>query len=286
MNNEGIGLRVTNSAGVSVGTSLAMETLIPKWPIFDPARVAPPRINLTEYNRVWFNLWTLARNLHGAIPRENRESIKADVTGEALAEEAAEVVRAITEATAGGVQAMVYYPSYKGLAGKYPKGKIRESLTDKQKAARTQLLAMMDYAANSLEMNHKGILERFDVEVRPKTFGNTLILSHFPVDLLSEYRFGRVSLLESHTGVVKKKNQWYTKLFQGKLLGNMPFNAMTLQVFGDDHHFHPWESKIKTAILEIAKNNRWSWATTTSKMKMDLRQHPDKFFVDQLLKLF
>lgn len=277
--------RVTSSNGVSVGTSLAMETLIANWPVFDPARVPPPKINLTEYTRVWFNLWTLARNLYESIPRETRDAVKADMSGEALVEEAAELVRAIQTATAGAVTATVYYPSYKSLASQFPKGKIRESVTDKQKETRKQLLAMMNYAAKSMEINHKGMLERYDVDIRPKAYGNTLVLTHFPVDLLSEYRFGRCSLLESHTGMVKKKNLWYTKLFQGKQLSNIPFNAMTLQVFGDGHHFHPWEQKIKLAILEIAQKNRWSWATTTAKVRMDMRQHPDRFFVDQIVKL-
>lgn len=285
MSLDAISLRTVNASGVSVGTSLAMESLVSTWPVFDPARVAPPKINLGEYTRVWINLWTLARNFLAAIPTEYRDNLKNDEMGTALVEEAAEIARVIKDTTAGAVSVTIYYPSYNTLASKYPKGKVRESLTEKQKLARKQLLGMMDFAAKSMEINHKGLLERFDVEIRPKSFGNTLVMTHFPVDLLSEYRFGRCALLESHTGVVKKKNLWYTKLFQGKQYPNLPFNAMTLQVFGDDHHFHPWESKIKQAILDIAQKNRWSWATTASKARMDLRQHPDRFFVDQVTQL-
>lgn len=285
MSADALALRVANSSGVSVGTSLAMETLIANWPVFDPARVPPPKINLSDYTRVWFNLWTLARNFQESIPREHRDGMKADVCGEALAEEAAELVRTIQAATAGAVSVTIYYPSYKSLQSQFPRGKVRENTTDKQKLAREQLLAMMDYAAKSLEINHKDVLERYDVEIRPKAYGNTLLVTHLPVDLLSEYRFGRCTLLESHTGVVKKKNLWYTKLFNGKELSSLPFNAMTLQVFGDSHHFHPWDQKTKSAILEIATKNRWSWATTAAKARMDLRQHPDRLFVDEITKL-
>lgn len=285
MSSDAVALRAVNASGVSVGTSLAIESLVPNWPVFDPARVAPPRIDLTEYNRVWLNLWTLGRNLLAAIPTEYRESVSVEDAGRALVEEIEEIERSIRAATAGAVKIVVYYPSYEGLQQRFPKGKIREAVTEKAKQSKVLLKGTLDYAAKSLEMNHKELLERYDTEIRPKAFGNTLLLTHFPVDLLSEYRFGRCSLIESHTGVVKKKNLWYTKLFQGKQHPSIPFNAMTLQVFGDDHHFHPWENKIKQAIIEIANKNRWSWATTASKVRMDLRQHPDRFFVDQITKL-
>lgn len=285
MSAEGLALRAMNASNVSVGTSLAIESLIPSWPVFDPARVAPARIDLSEYTRVWFNIWTLARNFFAAIPTEYRDHVRVEDAGMALVEEMEELERSIKTATAGAVKVVFYYPSYKSLQQTYPKGKLREPVTDKARAARKLLLSTMDYAAKSLETNHKDLLRRYDVEIRPESFGNTLLLTHFPVDLLNEYRFGRCALLESHTGVVKKKNLWYTKLFQGKNHPTIPFNAMTLQVFGDDHHFHPWETKIKNAIIDLATKNRWSWATTASKVRMDLRQHPDRFFVDQITKL-
>ena len=84
---EAIAMRVTSAANVSVGTSLALETIIPHWPVFDPARVAPPKVSLHSYTRVYFNLMTLLRNIRNAIPREVRADVKAQNLGEGLAEE-------------------------------------------------------------------------------------------------------------------------------------------------------------------------------------------------------
>lgn len=282
---EALAHRVTSAANVSVGTTIAMETIIPGWPVFDPARVAPPKVSLHGYNRVMFNLWTLARNLLASVPREERDKVLPQDAGEVLAEEAWEVVSAVEKATAGAVKGLVYFPSYKGLEREYPKGRIRKNTTDKQKASQAMLEGMCEVAAKILETNHKASFARYDVQLRPEGFGTTMILTHFPSDLLSEHRMGKVTLLESHTGVVKPKNLWYTKLFNGKTMSNMPFNAMTLQVFGDDHHFHPWEPKIKNAILEMAQKNRWSWATTSSRIRLDVRSYPDALFAKALIDL-
>lgn len=282
---EAIAMRVTSAANVSVGTSLALETIIPHWPVFDPARVAPPKVSLHSYTRVYFNLMTLLRNIHNAIPREVRDDVKAQNLGEVLAEEAWEVASAVQSSSAGACQGIIYYPTYLGLSIKYPMGKLRVPTTPKQKAIHSLFEAAAEVAAKILETNHKANFKRFKVDLEPGSFGSTLLVTHFPVDLLSEHRFGKCELLESHTGVVKKKNMWYTKLFGGKNYPNMPFNALTLQVLGDDHQFHPWEAKVKNALVEMSKQNRWSWATTKTKMALDIRGHPDALFAARLISL-
>lgn len=277
--------RVTSAANVSVGTSLAMETIIPSWPVFDPAREAPLAVPISQFQRVFFNLWTLARNLHNAIPLAYRDSVSGHDAGMVLAEEAMEVVSAVESTSAASVQGLIYYPSYAGLQREYKKGRLRTPTTDKQKASQALLQEMCDVAAKQLETNHKKHFKRFNVRLLPDGYGNTLLFTHFPVDLLSESRLGRCSLLESHTGVVKQKNLWYTKLFAGKTLSNIPFNAATLQIFGDDHQFRPWETKIKNALIQMAKDHRWSWATTNSKMRQDMSTHPDRIFAMALQDL-
>lgn len=97
MTQEAIATRATNTAGVSVGTSLALETIIPAWPVFDPERVAPPKVNLQKYSRVWINLRTIARNLHNAVSGEYRETLRPENLGDAIAEEAWAVSQAIAD---------------------------------------------------------------------------------------------------------------------------------------------------------------------------------------------
>lgn len=282
---EAVASRVTSDANVSVGTSIAMETILPNWPVFDPARVPPPKENVHEYTRVYFNLHTLLRNLYNAIPREGRDSVLAEDLASALVEEAWEVANAVETATANAVRGIIYFPSYDGIETRYPRGKVRQAVTPKQIAAKKLFTQTLEIASKMLSTNHPDNFVKFRTDLTPGTFGNTLLLTHMPVDLLSEYRFGRCALLESHTGVVKKRNMWYTKLFNGKQYPNMPFNAMSLQVLGDDHTFHPGEHKVKTALIEVATKHRWSWATSSAKMKLDIRGHPDAVISSALSSL-
>lgn len=283
---EYLAQRTTNAANVSVGTSLALETILPQWPVFDPSRVAPPKVKLLDYQFALFNLWTLARNLQNSIPLEGRNTVSPMDAGEALAEEALEIIRTIDQATAGSVRVVIYYPMYNDLKTKFPKGKLRgEEPTPKQQAAQALLEGMCNTAAKILDRDAPKSFKRFSGQIGSMGFGNAIMFTHFPIDLLSEKYFGKLSLLESHTGVVKNKNLWYTKLFSGKNYPNIPFNQLTLQVFGDDHQFRPWESKIKQAVVELGQKFRWSWATTGARMRQDVGTHPDKIFAMALSNL-
>ena len=282
---EALANRVTSAANVSVGTSIAMETICPSWPVFDLTRQAPPKVKITDYKYAYFNLWTLGRNLLNAVASADRHHVNPAEAAIYLVEEAEEIVRAIKHASAGSVIPVIYFPSYKRLGRDFPKGKLREAVTDKAKAAQLQFERTCEAAAKQLDVSMKNNFKRFDVRLGVDGVGNTLLFTHFAVDLLSEKVFGKCALLESHTGVVKQKNQWHTKLFNGKAFPNIPLNELTIQVFGDDHQFRPWEMKIKQALIDMAVAKRWSWATTNIRMKMDVGSHPDQMFATALISL-
>lgn len=285
MTTEAIASRATNQAGVSVGTSLALETILPLWPVFDPAREAPPKVNLHDYSRVWINLRTIARNLHNAVPSEYRDNLRPQELAQAVAEEAWVVAKAIEDGSSGATKAMIYLPKYEQLPRIFPNAKLREPSTEKQKAVDRLMKEALKLADESLDVNHRAHYRHTGVKIDPGSYGKTLMLTHMPVDLLNAHRFGNLELLESHTGLVKSKNQWYTKLFAGKALGILPFNTMTLQVMGDDHSFHPMNISVKREILDIATKNHWSWMTTDSKVRSDILKHPENQFKLEVLKL-
>lgn len=284
MSFEAISNRTVSANNVSVGTALAMETILPHWPIFDPERPIP-KGKLRDYKALYINLHTLIRNFYNAVDRESREGLHPQVCAQAILEEVQEIQRHVKDHTADMTKVVVYYPDYEDLEKLYPKGKLRLARTEKQKKADEHIKSILKACAKALKEQSKDLLEEHHTKIHPKIVGSILALTHYPVDLLSEYRFGKLTLLESHTGQIKAKNQWHSKLFSGKQFPFIPFNSMTLQVFGDDHHFHPWSPSIKNAITTIAKRNRWSWATTSAKIRLDLSQHPDKIFVKALTDL-
>lgn len=277
--------RVMNNAGVSVGTALAMETILPNWPVFDNGRTPPPAVNLFDYKRVWINLSTLFRNLYNSLPRERLDGLKDLDAGEALYHELDTIARAIKDGSQGAVEAHFYYCDYKDIARLYPKALLRIGATEKQLKYKAHMEKAVAIAIKTANLNQPGLVSTFHTQLLPKAYGNTLIMTHYPVDLLSEHRFGKLSLLESHTGLVKNKTLWHTKFFNGKTLSNIPFNGLTLQVFGDDHHFKAMDNKIRAAVMEIAEKGKWNWMTSASKMRSNIGAHNDQFFAAQLIAL-
>ena len=104
---------------------------------------------------------------------------------------------------------------------------------------------------------------------------------NFTIDLLSNYSFPSCKLLESHTGKIKPKTYWNSKL-SGKDSGLMPFNAMTLQIFGDGENFAAYPRKLKLELIELAKKNKWSPITTNAKVESDLNKMTDKLGAQML----
>lgn len=285
MTQEALASRVKNSAGMSVGTSLALETILPLWSVFDIKREAPMPVSLHKYSRVWVNLRTVARNLYNAIENDLKDRLKGDELGEAIAEEAWAIVQAINHESSNTVKVVIYLPKYEELAKTFPTASIRIPSTDKQKNLDKLMQKALTFARTSLETNHKPYFKSCSLKIDPDGYAATLMLTHMPVDLLNARRFGNLELLESHTGVVKSKNQWYTKLFAGNALSIIPFCEMSLQIFGDDHSFHPKHISVKREILSIAQTNNWSWMTTESKIRSDILKHPENAFKIEMLKL-
>lgn len=286
---EAIASRATNASGVSVGTSLAMETIIPNWPIFDKERIAPDFVSLETYKRVWINVRTLFRNLYNSVESGYREGLKADDVAEAMVQEMEEIHRSITSAYAGGVSVMFYNVDYDRVARIFPRAKVRvnsEDMTDKAKAQDKIMRASVKRAREIIETNHKGWWFETGPRIDPGSYGKTILLTHIGLDLLNLYRFGSLTLLESHTGQTKNRNQWYTKFLNGKSLSTIPFCEAMLQVFGDDHIFHPKNITVKRALQQIAQDNHWSFMTTTNKMQGDIAKHPDKLFTREMREFF
>jgi hypothetical protein len=105
--------------------------------------------------------------------------------------------------------------------------------------------------------------------------GKTAIITHTPVDLLAHAKFHELHLLESHTGNLKDRSQWYTKYHDGKNLPPMPFMLALLKIFGDGVHYKPQPVSVRKQIIEIAERYRWSATTTTDKISFSVSQIKD-----------
>lgn len=283
--------RVLSAFPLSVGTSLAFESIFQTTsPSIDPERVIPQFINIADYQEFWINLSTLFRNLMGALPKQDAAMVGAPDLAASLMQEM-EFIQSLAKNEGGGTTKVIFYVcEYKKLmnkASQYVKLKGDDTVNQKIYAA------LRDNAIKIVldTMHQSDTLRVYDSEIGKAPKGphvvsplkkTALIISHIAWDLTSYKNFITLDLLESHTGVLKKRAQWYTKYTGGKELQMIPFMEGFFSVFGDSEHFRPMDIRLRKDIVELANENRWTQLTTREKVKSNLDQLKNPYYRDIL----
>ncbi len=275
--------RTISAFPISVGTSLALESLFaPRLETIDPERKFE-RVDVTKYSEVWINLSTLFRNIVGAVEKEVF-MMATDNELLSILQSEIEIINDLFQNEGQGFCKPIYYHcSYKKLYDKLDKAKIgiRSHKTELQRSyavKHDKTLEKLDKATDEIR--------KFNIELSGNSTANALMLSHVPYDLLSYKSFNNLSLLESHTGKLKNRNQWNSKYFAlpTKDLSHMPFNELLLLVFGDKVQIQPSPMKLRTQIYDTSINRKWNVMTTLEKIKYDLSLDIKEPFVLAWLK--
>lgn len=251
--------------GVSIATAQALEA------------IADGKLS-KGYNHVYMNVRTLFRNLHGSYPKD--EVPPANKLIDILIEEIA-LIDSLISQMPGHLIPYFYITTCKSIYGQFPRAKIKEPKTPLQ----------INYSAIERKVT-TGVLNKlkekiklFDVKISGNN-SSTLIITHMPIDLLSANSFRKLSLLESHTGVIKGRSEWITKLTSNEEYRNVPFSALAIQIIGDkNNQFESLGRKITYHLVELAKTHRWTALTTVEKMKFDIRNLKDKYLMTVLLEM-
>lgn len=278
--------RAVSAFPFSVGTSLALESLFsgPNEPI-DPDRQIPQQVNITDYNELWINVGCLFRNLYTAIPRDRVQDTVSRDCVDALVDEMTQIRELVNEQSQGKTRVIYYICSYKGLEKEFKGATRRIPNTDKQKFYQNLLDETLNKLVRRVKETHELDIKEFDVNIFPDERVKALVITHYAVDLLSAKRFRSMDLLESHTGVLKKFNTWYTKYFSGKELMMIPFNEHLIKFFGDNDLIVPFHFKVRRVIQEVAERNKWNYATSMSKVRSDIGTIKDHFARNEILKM-
>jgi len=261
--------RDKGSAPMSIATSLAMESLCG----FGEFENDKPFINKTD--DLWVNLRTLFRNVYHSLESYTKKTVLVEDLVYAVMDDIIVLKSVLEYHSKGRVEPTFYICEYKGLQREFPNAEIKQPKTDLQIYERSMEDAFVKTVKDTDFFTDSNI-NFFDVKIKGKG-GNTLFLTHLPIDLLWRSNFKTPYLLESHTGAIKGKVKWYTKLTGGNKNFRIPFNKMTLQVFGDGNNlFSAMSRKIKVPIMELAEQRRWSSVTSTEKIRADLNLMSDK----------
>lgn len=262
---------------LSVATSLAIESACGIHP--DIKVSAPP---IRDYQYFWINLRTLYRNMLGALDGEAAGLVVDESLAEAIQSEMDMIEKIIGEVSSY-TKIQFYVSNYKGLEQKYPHAVIRRDSTEKQKhytalqTSALKILLAMDRHPGTDEHHHR--IAVFELKLKPKPqAGKTLMLTHFPFDLCSAKEFGELVLLESHTGAIKERAQWYTKFLNGKDLPMIPFREDMLQIFGDAETFRPGDIRLRRELIDLAVKYRWTAVSTRDKILYAIEQLKNPYY--------
>lgn len=225
----------------------------------------PIELNLLKekltYQSIYINVRTVFRAYHGAYASTARPKDSILING--FLQELSDL-KAFLEAV--GYAVVVYNTVHLDL-NKYLKDA-------KLKTPRTKLqVAYADIEKLScVHALKEGLVDKiFNLSIKGEQV-DTIIMTHFPSDLLSSHHFGTLTLMETQEGTIKTRKDWSTKLgIDADLAKRMPFNILTLQVFGDKSKlFFKHDKALVNALTELAKSKRWNSLTTLTRVKSDI----------------
>ncbi len=251
---------------LSVGTALAMESirLGPRDPI-DVNRIPPAQVKMERYDEMWVSVQCLLRNLVNAVDRVHYGSLRDEDVGSALRDEVDVLGEAIREVSRGKTQLVPYTRGYREVPLKHPTALLRkgENGTPDQQWFHQRLVRGVEayYRSGGKGKHH-------DSDGPSSPGAKVLVLTSHSYDLLQSRMTRNLELLESHTGLLKGKPLWYTKFNDPKGLERIPFNELTLQVFGDRNMFFMQKKFVRDAVREIAERSQWTALTTKDRVRL------------------
>ena len=253
---------------LSIATSLAFEGLFDKHP--DKPKNEK---KLSDFKQIWINIKTLYRNLHNAV-EDKVEKIESGVITEYVDLLKAEMSAIDELMEKEGYIVNYYQMNYDNLEKKYPRAFIRGDKTLKQ----ILFTKLFNEVAKLMLVKgfHKNIFI-FKGRIVPEDKTPSIILTHLALDLFSIVNFSELVLLESHTGKLKERAEWYTKYYQGTELSHIPFREDLIQIFGDNESISPMPKRTRDAFNLIAIKGKWTQVTTSEKINYTINQSNDLY---------
>ena len=254
---------------LSIATSLPLEHICGIHPDY-----IVKTLPILEYEELWINLRTLFRNFIGALEKDDVGRISPPMIASALFEEMSYIEDIVKEKSAGTVRVVFYYSDYSGIEQHHKGAVLRMDNTEKQKEYTRLHNQTIDLVLKQHKVNPSNNLFLYQLHLKPKSVEKkkALIITHYAIDLISYKEFSHLTLLESHTGKLKERAQWYTKYADGKVLSQIPFTLYFLIIFGDDATFRPFQIKTRNNILEISRKYHWNSITTRDKILYGIKE--------------
>jgi len=255
---EKLAARELGAYPLSVGTSLALE--------------AAKEDKRAHYSHVYVNVYTLFRNLYSSLPVADSESILKRSWVNCLISEMRLFVR-IAKEVMDDIDVVFYIPDYSKIHLELPKAGFRKNNTAKQLAyhgVSTEVVAAIAGLEKQLKLPPDPLELVFKLTSLPP---RVLVMTNYAYDLLQVPWSAK--LLESHTGKIKDRSQWHTKLAGSGDYSFIPFNRLTLTVFGDSTLIAPQPLVARRDLYAVAVECKWTAVTTYDYVKRSVDKMRD-----------
>lgn len=271
---------------LSIGTSLAFESITGIHP--------DNKIEFSEvahYKDLFCNILTLFRNIVGSLQKGEIDFVKPTDVASVIIQEMDVIDQILVNELRNHARSVFYIADYQSYMAKMARTKanIKQDVTDIQKRY-TELLhkSVLEVIKTTKQSNRIFLAKDYiDPRMLPQPrHTKALIVTHIAYDLCSRTNFDELDLLETHTGKIKKYNQFHTKYTNGKTLPMIPFMKGFLPVFGDSEFFSPMGIRDRNEIIELAKEMRWTSVTTKAKIHGDLNYLKNKFLAEVVKSFF
>lgn len=255
--------RVVGSTGLSIATHLAMESLF--WQTvrkYDDKKEIH-KVDISKYKYYMFNFYTFLRNVLNSFPHKDKREILLTKGFNNILTDEINMLSVLFEKS--DVKVSFYVPNYDVALRHLNKDKD-VNLT----AARLEHKMLVDADVVVPATVDVKILKNHRVDIPDKT----IITTSYGLDILNR---GSYSLLESHTGKLKSKSEFFTKYHKvGSLdLSNVPIVEVLMYILGDNGLVKPLGIPIRKRLLDIAKSKNWTYRTTIDKIKHDCKVDTD-----------
>lgn len=213
---------VTSSFGVNIGTGLMLESIIPTTDTrIDEDRMIPNKVKLSDYDNYYININSLIANIVGSYD-VNTTTLLLDKDKDTVEDVLDKVISEITIINNLLDINIIYYTM---LYGPYVRKQLLKDSKPDTKASK--LKKSIDDLTKKLLISKEVKVVELDVFLPSKK--KSLISTSNTIDLLNANKMD-LDLLEFHTGVLKQRNKFYTKL---NTKVELPFEEVLLFALGD-----------------------------------------------------
>ena len=271
---------------LSIATSVAFESLLNMEPPADaPPWVRRPSGSIEPIKRMgelWINLRTMLRNIDSAIDSETINEASPLDYYRVLVSEITAIYAIVNDIPVEQRPVLRFFTkSYENLSKIWPQALFRDVTAPKLKVYAVMENNVMSYFAEDIK---KGIFTPEQIVIADSYLSPGIrpsLLSHFPVDLVLTKGNKFEALVESHTGAIKRKEEWHTKLRDGNKYPRIPFDRAMVQIFGDkENMLSPQTIQIRKRLGAISEKYHWNPTTTRDRVIFCVEQEKEPVLLE------